>query len=142
MLEVSSERTCSKELPKLVGAFMNGSHQGTDKKRPDPQLVGDSNEVKVILGNTETTALLDSGSCISSVSETFWKDHLSDVPLEPLNDFVKIECADGNRLKYLGYIRTDLKVNEGLPDSSSLPCFQASTMMREISRPFTGEYVF
>ena len=39
---------------------------------------------------------------MSVVAETFY--NLSNVSLQLLNQMIKIECADGNQLPYLGYV--------------------------------------
>ena len=41
---------------------------------------------------------------MSVVAETFYTDHLSGVPLQTLNQLIKIVCADGNQLLYLDYV--------------------------------------
>ena len=51
-----------------------------------------------------TTALLDTGSCISSLGQSFYEKNLSHLPLLPVKDILNVECADGQRLPYSGYI--------------------------------------
>lgn len=74
----------------------------------EPELVGSSNEVAVNINGVEATALLDTGSTVSTVSESFHHEHLPTLPIYPLQNVLKIECADGELLPYLGYIIASL----------------------------------
>ena len=115
------EGTYTDQLPKLVSAPVVGSNEGT-KKKPDPVLVGETTKVSISLDKINTSALLDTGSCISVVSESFYNNNLKSKPLLPLTDIIKVECADGQELDYLGYIEADLEVTQGLPRSSTHTC--------------------
>ena len=70
-------------MPKLDCAPLRGSYASTYTGK-DPKLVGDVNEVKIAINNIDTVALLDTGSCVSLVSEAFYKDNLFDTEIEPL----------------------------------------------------------
>jgi hypothetical protein len=79
--------------------------QGSTKQnlnKKGPNLVGTSNESSVIVNNIETTALLDTGSCISTISDKFYKQHLASLDLMPVRNILRIECADGQQLPYVG----------------------------------------
>ena len=56
----------------------------------------------------QASALLDTGSNVSTVSESFYRKHLSHHDLYSLTNVLKIECADGQSLPYLGYIHTSI----------------------------------
>ena len=88
----------------------------------DSKLVGEVNEVPIVIGNQPTQALLDTGSCVSVMSEAFYKEHLSENKLKPVGEILNIECADGENLPYNGYIDTEINVHHGLPNSKSLHC--------------------
>ena len=78
-------------------------------QRADPaNLIGSVPEAKVAVNGIETTALLDTGATISTVSETFYKEYLQHLPIHPVQDILRIECADGSPLPYSGYIEVDL----------------------------------
>lgn len=66
-------------------------------------------------------ALLDTGSTVSTISENFYKEHFSDLPLHALDTILSIECADGQLLPYSGYIVVDL-VLAGIPYEQSQEC--------------------
>ena len=91
-------------------------------KNTDPKLVGETNEVNINIKNIPTTALLDTGSCVSVISNSFYTEHLSNIEILPINQILKIECADGQQLPYLGYIETELFIERGLPKSESQQC--------------------
>lgn len=125
MLSLQCLGTLSQELPKHVGAFAARSGNGTDDNifiKEGPQLVGHTNEVNILLENIATTTLLDTGSCVSLVSESFYLNNFKHIVLQPLTQILHIECADGKKLNYLGFIQIELSVEQGLPNSSSLHC--------------------
>ena len=123
MLEFWHDRSPSGQLPcvKLLGTTVEGRTVGvmqlspnTDSEQLDTGLmVGEANESEVLLENIECQALLDTGSTVSTVSEQFYKDHCSHLALHPIKDFLRIECADGQLLPYLGYVVADV----GLPSA-------------------------
>ena len=67
------------------------------------------------------SALLDTGSTVSTVSESYYQQHLQHLTLYPINDFLHIECADGGTLPYSGYIEASI-TSTGLPS-----CLDSST---------------
>ena len=72
---------------------------------------------------------MDTGSVVSLVSQTFYQEHLSSISnLQPVGNILNIECADGENLPYIGYIETDITVEEELSDSKSLPCLFLVTL--------------
>ena len=46
--------------------------------------MGSPNESEVIVNGIQTKALLDTGSTVSTVFETFYKSNLSDLTMHPL----------------------------------------------------------
>ena len=85
------------------------SQQG--KTRPINDIIGDSNQAEININGISTKVLLDTGSQISSVSESFYRKYLqSTTPLENLDEIINIECADGNKLPYLGIIACSFTV--------------------------------
>ena len=81
-------------------------------------MVGTSTEASIVVNGTETKALLDSGSCVSTISQPFYEEHLNQTELRPLTEILKVECADGSELPYLGYVEANL-TTAGIPKSSS-----------------------
>ena len=56
------------------------------------------------------TALLDTGATISTISQKFYKESLSSLELHELDDIIKVECADGQLLPYLGFVEASVSV--------------------------------
>ena len=59
---------------------------------------------------------------MSIISETFYTENFHDKQIKPLHEILDIECANGDKLQYKGYVELDLTVNEGLPQSAVLKC--------------------
>lgn len=114
------KRTQKVCMPKSVSASVTGSNTGTNNI--DPRLVGETNEAHILVNDIQTTALLDTGSCVSVISESFVKKELKSIEIQPLNNILKIECADGQELPYIGYVEIDLRINKGLPQSTLKHC--------------------
>ena len=73
-------------------------------------LVGPSCESPVFVNGVSAKCLIDSGSQVSIISESFYREKLSDLPLEPL-DSLKVTGAGGQTVPYLGFVRCEI----GLP---------------------------
>ena len=54
----------------------------------------------MLINNIETNALLDTGSCVSTVSKTFYENNFK---------HLELECSDGQSLPYFGYIQADIQ---------------------------------
>ena len=95
----------------------------TPSQPTQPELNGSSTVTPVLINGIQTTALLDTGATISTVSESFHREYLWNLPVEPLKDFLNVECADGSPLPYLGYIEADV-IALGLQDENApaQPC--------------------
>ena len=92
------------------------------KSAEKPSLVGKGTETSVLIQGVETTALLDTGATISTVSQSFHRQHLSHLPIHELQDFINIECADGESLPYNGYIQADIFAPNVTDEEHPLPC--------------------
>ena len=73
------------------------------------RLIGHSNELSITINGTETYALIDSGSSITTISEDLYKSLLPIPELRPLTD-LKVEVAGGYTLPYSGYIECAIGV--------------------------------
>lgn len=71
------------------------------------------------INDVQCAALLDTGSTVSTLSEAFYNQYLSDVELHSLEEVINIECADGQLMPYLGYVCVDL-TPFGIPSLSKL----------------------
>ena len=109
-------------MPKRISAAVQGSTSGTEVKGDDPKLCGNVNEASIEIEGISTNALLDTGSCISTMSKVFYDNNLKGIELKPLNHLLHIECADGSKLPYDGYIEADISSIEGIQKSTLMPC--------------------
>ena len=67
-------------------------------------------------------ALLDTGSCVSVFSKTCHREMFTNSPIQPLKYTINIECADGGKLPYEGYIEFELTLEKGFPTSTKQQC--------------------
>ena len=81
------------------------------EKRPVPSLVGDATEIELNVNSLKTMALLDTGSTVSTVALKFYSDNIGS-GMKSLNDLVDIECADGSKLPYLGYVEVGISLDK------------------------------
>ena len=95
--------------------------QTVDREETSPKLVGPINEICLKVEGHPTTALLDTGSQVSCISESFYKTCLSHIELKSLGYLLKIEGIDGSLLPYLGYIEVDVAFQETVMNSSHSP---------------------
>ena len=96
---------------------MEGPDQSTSNQTEGPKLVGNTNSVDIEINGFPVKALLDTGSSVSVVSQSFYNKNLSQVQLRPLTEILYIECANGNLLPYSGYIEVEINTIEGIQGS-------------------------
>ena len=108
-------------MPKSVSATVTGSTCSTQANK-DPKLVGDVNEATIHINNIQTRALINTGSCVSVISNSFYQNNLKEIKLKPLTGILNIECADGNNLPYLGFIEASITDVEGIQGSKPTLC--------------------
>ena len=75
-------------------------------------LIGSPNEAIIEVNGLPTAALIDTGSMITTISASYWKQHFSSVELQSCQDLLQIRGAGGHSLPYLGYVYLSLKLNE------------------------------
>ena len=74
-------------------------------------LIGPATEIEVIINGRKVNALLDTGSQITSISESYYKNYLSNYPLVPVDTpNLKVEQAGGSFITYLGMVIIDIKI--------------------------------
>ena len=109
------ERLCCQIRPfqerfKLEEAYDEGPVLGLSKringpcirnnlvKNTPPGLFGKPTEATVILEGKEIPTLLDTGSTVSTISESYFKEHLAcSIPLKTIDEILDIECAGGTQ---------------------------------------------
>lgn len=71
-------------------------------------LVGSKRTASLTIDGVHSVCLLDSGSQVTTVSETFHKLHLPARPIQSVAKLLDIEGAGGQQVPYLGYIELNL----------------------------------
>lgn len=84
--------------------------QQVDSHNPNalPRLVGPLNETVIKINDVSTLALLDTGSQVSCVSESFFNEKLSHLEIQPLNTLLQVEGVGGNLLPYSGFVEVEM----------------------------------
>ena len=77
---------------------------------PDPlvRLIGPANEGKVKIEGVETTALIDTGACMSAMTKSFAE--ALELDLKSLNSMLDIEGMGGAKVPYHGYVECRLNL--------------------------------
>lgn len=68
-------------------------------------LIGQRCVASVLVEGTRCDSLLDTGSQVTTVSETFYLTNLSSFPIQPIHALFEVEGAGGQHVPYLGYIQ-------------------------------------
>nr|XP_020453624.1 uncharacterized protein LOC109958967 [Monopterus albus] len=76
------------------------------------KLVGTKTTAQVTIVGRSTGCLLDTGSQVTTVPQSFYEQYLSDLPIHPLNDLLDVEGANGQSVPYLGYIELGITFSE------------------------------
>lgn len=73
--------------------------------------VGECRTVEVKLQGVSVTCLLDSGSQVSTISESFFRKHLTDKGenIHPAFEWLKITATNGLDLPYMGHVELDVE---------------------------------
>lgn len=72
-------------------------------------LVGVKCTAQVIISEKKVDCLLDTGSQVTTVPQSFYEAHLHDNILKPLENLLEVEGANGQAVPYLGYIELAVK---------------------------------
>lgn len=81
-------------------------------------LVGTKSTAQVIIKGEEVNCLIDTGSQVTTVPQSFYARHFSEQDIKPLHDLLEVEGANGQFVPYLGYIEMTVtfpKVFVGAP---------------------------
>lgn len=67
-------------------------------------LIGSRCTANIRIADQECNCLLDTGSQVTTVPISFYNQHLSDQPVNPLCDLLQVEGAAGQAVPYVGYV--------------------------------------
>lgn len=71
--------------------------------------VGTCPEAWVTIDGVGMKCLLDTGAQVSTITETFYRRHMSQGELVDINNFLRVSAANGQDIPYLGYIECNLE---------------------------------
>ncbi|XP_073718876.1 uncharacterized protein [Misgurnus anguillicaudatus] len=97
------------------------------------KLVGSCPSVSVLMGGVRVSCLLDTGSMVSTVAESFFFQHFNE-QLHSCN-WLQLKAANGLDIPYLGYAEVNVEVlgkvipNKGILIVKDTPDLQAKTNM-------------
>lgn len=84
-------------------------HKVTQTKNLLKGLVGSKSTANVKVNGLECNSLLDTGSQVTTMSQSFYKTYLSDHTIHPVTTLLEIEGANGHTVPYLGYIQVTIQ---------------------------------
>ena len=104
------ERTCAEGHSQGHGTRPQNFKQTLEEGLNTDGLVGNVNEANIQIEGISTSALLDTDSSVSTISQTFFEQNLAHLELHDIGNLLKVECADGQSLPYSGYVKVDSNV--------------------------------
>ncbi len=82
----------------------------SSKPRIDARLVGRCPQGTIKIGGKEGRCVLDSGAEVSTIMESFYREHLSVNDVKDTTSWMKISAANGLEVPYMGYIEAEVEV--------------------------------
>lgn len=71
-------------------------------------LIGAKSTAQVCIEGKTCNCLLDTGSQVTTISQSFYEQNLSNLKVHSLNNLLEVEAANGQTVPYLGYIEADI----------------------------------
>ena len=143
MLQVWPSGTHPARLPKYSPDIGIGKRQlvsyaglsGTERQKTTPQyskcgtksLIDTANECVAAVNSRACLALLDTGSQTTLISESFYKEHLSDCVIHPVESLLRVVGAAGQDVPFLGYV--DVEVEFPMEEAGVCSCLQALVLV-------------
>lgn len=72
-------------------------------------LIGAKCTAHVAIRDRECCCILDTGSQVTTIPDSFYQEYFSHLPIHSLNDLLEVEGANGQSVPYLGYVETTFK---------------------------------
>jgi transposase InsO family protein len=72
--------------------------------------IGKCPEANILLGTVEIQCLLDTGAQVSTVTESWYRQHSGEDELLDVSTFIKITAANGLQIPFIGYIERPVTV--------------------------------
>lgn len=71
-------------------------------------LIGAKYTAQVEIKGQQYDCLLDTGSQVTTVSQSCYENNFSDLEIHPINELLEIEAANGQNVPYSGFIGVDI----------------------------------
>lgn len=87
-------------------------------------MLGEANESDIHIDGVICPCLVDTGSMVTTVGESFYRQHLSHIAITSMDNLLKIEGATGHEVPYLGYIEAPVSSKQdctGLCMETTIP---------------------
>ncbi|XP_067351030.1 uncharacterized protein [Channa argus] len=84
-------------------------HITTQTKKFPKGLVGSKSTANIKVNGVDCNSLLDTGSQVTTVSQSFYDMYLSDHAIQPVSDILEVEGANGQCVPYTGYVQITIK---------------------------------
>ena len=86
------------------------------------RLIGKVNENYILIEGIRVKALIDTGSMVSTMSDTFYHSLKEKPELKTLNDFnLDLKAANGLSVPYLGYVECDINTDFLIGNGLTIP---------------------
>ena len=124
-----AERVKAQACPSLEHVHRN------QPSRFPKRLVGTKSTAQVTIKGKEVNCLLDTGSQVTTIPQSFYSQHLSEQEIKPLFNLLEVEGAAGQAVPYLGYVELAVTFPKELVGASVdvntlalvIPDFEATT---------------
>lgn len=93
------------------------THEAVKERHLPKNVVGSKGTADVSVNGVNCSCLLDTGSQVTTVAESFYLTYLSEHPIKPISDILEVEGANGQPVPYLGYVEVDVKFPKALLES-------------------------
>lgn len=105
----TSQPSPTEPTPKVKQrAILKQSHTRAQPFRLPKGLVGTKSTARVEVEGRPITSLMDTGSQVTTVPQSFYQQHLSEYEIKPLFDLLEVQGANGQCVPYLGYIELNV----------------------------------
>lgn len=75
-------------------------------------LIGAKYTASVLIDGQAYNCLLDTGSQVTTISQSFYENHLAGLEIHPLGELLEVEAANGQTVPYSGFIELDITFPE------------------------------
>lgn len=96
------------ECPKQHKAFMAQAQVNSRQSVLPRGLIGARCTAQVDIAGMTCDCLLDTGSKVTTITQSFYNRNLGDQQIYPLDNLLEVESANGQNVPYLGYVEVTI----------------------------------